>query len=168
MHEALGYRPRDWVHMPNGVDLNRYRPDTRDRVQVRAELGLDATTFAVGMIARADPQKDHVTFLAAAEIVAAQHPNLRFILAGRETEKLPAVDRILTLGEREDVPRLLRGLDVVVLSSAYGEGTPNIIAEAMATGVPCITTNVGDAAALVGCSGLVVAPRNPHRVVRSN
>ena len=68
------------------------------------------------------------------------------------------------LGEREDVPRLLRGLDVVVLSSAYGEGTPNIIAEAMATGVPCVTTNVGDAATLVGRSGLVVAPRNPQEL----
>jgi glycosyltransferase involved in cell wall biosynthesis len=160
VHEALGYRPRYWAFLPNGVDLDEYRPNERDRIQVRNELGLDATTFAVGMIARFDPQKDHATFLAAAKMVATRWPDVRFVLVGRNTNELPAIDRVLALGERPDVPRLLRGLDLVVLSSAYGEGSPNVLTEAMATGVFCITTDVGDAAALVKDSGVVVPPQN--------
>ena len=57
-------------------------------------------------------------------MVAARHPHARFILVGRGPEKLVSSDRVVALGERHDVPRLLRGLDVVVVSSAYGEGFP--------------------------------------------
>lgn len=163
-HERLGYRPRDWMLLPNGLDLDEYRPDGQDRVLVRSELGLDAATFAVGVIARADPQKDHATLLEAAKLVSARCPHVQFVLVGRNTEKLPPVDRVMALGERHDIPRLLRAMDVVVLSSAYGEGTPNVLAEAMATGVPCVTTDVGDAAVLVGESGLIISPRNPEEL----
>jgi glycosyltransferase involved in cell wall biosynthesis len=150
--------------LPNGLDLDEYRPDGRDRVHVRSELGLDATTFAVGVIARADPQKDHMTLLEAAKLVRAKYSHIRFVLIGRNTDRLPAANGVLALGERPDVARLLRGLDVVVLSSAYGEGTPNVLAEAMATGIACITTDVGDAAALVQDSGLVVSPQHPREL----
>jgi glycosyltransferase involved in cell wall biosynthesis len=163
-HEALGYRPRDWMLLPNGIDLDEYRPDGRDRIHVRNELGLDATTFAVGVIARVDPQKDHATLLDAAERVVAEYPHVRFVLVGRHTDKLPRLDRVTVLGERHDIARLLRGLDVVVLSSAYGEGTPNVLAEAMATGIPCVATDVGDAAALVEQSGIVISPQNPSEL----
>jgi glycosyltransferase involved in cell wall biosynthesis len=78
---------------------------------------------------------------------------------------LPVDDGVLALGERPDIARLLRGLDVVVLSSAYGEGTPNVLAEAMATGMPCVTTNVGDAAVLVEDSGIVITPRKSSELV---
>jgi len=163
-HETLGYRPQGWMLLPNGLDLEEYRPDGRDRVLVRSELGLDATTFAVGVIARADPQKDHATLLEAAKLVSARCPHIRFVLVGRNTDGLPRLDRVMALGERPDIPRLLRGMDVVVLSSAYGEGTPNVLAEAMATGVPCVTTDVGDAAVLVEDSGLIISPRNPEEL----
>jgi glycosyltransferase involved in cell wall biosynthesis len=160
-HYALGYRPRHWAVLPNGLDLNEYRPNQRDRIEVRTELGIESDEVAIGMVARLDPQKDHANFLSAADIVAMGCPQARFILVGRGTETLPARDRFLTLGERRDVPRILRGLDLVVLSSAYGEGFPNILAEAMATGIPCVTTNVGDAAAIVDELGIVVSPRDP-------
>jgi len=163
-HETLGYRPQGWMLLPNGLDVEEYRPDGRDRVLVRSELGLDATTFAVGVIARADPQKDHATLLEAAKLVSARCPHIRFVLVGRNTDGLPRLDRVMALGERPDIPRLLRGMDVVVLSSAYGEGTPNVLAEAMATGVPCVTTDVGDAAVLVEDSGLIISPRNPEEL----
>jgi glycosyltransferase involved in cell wall biosynthesis len=161
-HHALGYRPRRWAVLPNGLDLKEYRPNKEDRIEVRTELGIDLDHLAVGMVARLDPQKDHANFLAAAEIVASRYPEARFILVGRGTNTLPARDRILALGERKDVPRLLRGLDVLVLSSAYGEGFPNVLAEAMATGIPCVATNVGDTAAIVEEFGIVVAPRDPQ------
>jgi glycosyltransferase involved in cell wall biosynthesis len=150
--------------LPNGLDLNEYRPNERDRVLVRTELGLNASLFAVGMIARVDPQKDYATFLTAVDMLTAKYPHIRFILVGRNTDKLPAVASVTALGERHDIPRLLRGLDAFVLSSAYGEGTPNVLAEAMASGLACITTNVGDAAVLVENSGIVISPQNPDEL----
>ncbi len=165
VHEALGYRPRRWFYLPNGFDTEEWRPDATDRAMVRNDLGLEDTALAVGMVARVDPQKDHATFLAAAELVAAQHPQACFVLIGRNTDqlKIPPIllGRLTPLGERRDVARLLRGLDIAVLSSAYGEGFPNTLGEAMATELPCVATDVGDTAELIGDTGLVVAPRNP-------
>jgi UDP-N-acetylmuramoyl-tripeptide--D-alanyl-D-alanine ligase len=166
-HQELGYRPRHWVFLPNGLDLNEWRPDEDDRLEVRRELGLDDGMVAVGLVARLDPQKDHLTFLAAADIVSMKCPLARFILVGRNTDKVASSRRVLCLGERRDVPRLLRGMDIVVLSSAYGEGAPNVLAEAMATEVACITTEVGDAAALVEGCGVIVPPRNPEALARA-
>lgn len=163
-HLTLGYRPRDWGFLPIGLDLKEYRPNERDRVLVRTELGLDATLFAVGMIARVDPQKDYATFLMAAKMVTAKYPHVRFILVGRNTDKLSVIESVTALGERHDIPRLLRGLDAFVLSSAFGEGTPNVLAEAMASGLPCITTNVGDAAVLVETCGIVISPQSPDEL----
>ncbi len=164
-HEALGYRPRRWIYLPNGFDTEEWRPDATDRAMVRNDLDLADSALVVGMVARADPQKDYATFLAAAELVAAQHPQACFVLIGRNTGQLriPPIllGRLTALGERRDVARLLRGLDIAVLSSAYGEGFPNTLGEAMATELPCVATDVGDVADLIGDAELVVAPRNP-------
>src|SRR5690606_28199042 len=129
-HEKLGYRPRRWVDLPNGFDLDLWRPDPSDRVKVRTELGIADHEIAVCMVARVDPMKDHGTFLVAAERVVQQRTDIRFVLIGKDTGGLtipPAVrSRLLTLGERGDVPRLLRGMDVALLSSIT-EGFPNVV-----------------------------------------
>lgn len=164
-HMALGYRPKRWAYLPNGFDLDEWRPNAADRSAVRAELGLADDAFTIGMVARIDPQKDHATFLAAAEEAANARSNLRFVLIGLETESLPLpaslVDRVIALGVRHDVPRLMRAMDIHVLCSTYGEGFPNVVGEAMASEVPCIVTDVGDAAALIENTGLVVPSRDP-------
>ena len=108
-HAQMGYRPRCWFYLPNGLDLEKWSPEVIDRVAMRAELGITGKLVAVGMIARVDPQKDHSTFLAAVKLLAPRHPQARFILAGRNTEKLPASDGLLSLGERDDVQRVHAG-----------------------------------------------------------
>ena len=133
-----------------------------DREQVRAELGLPQAALVVGKVGRNDPQKDHATFLAAARLVVTRHPQVRFILVGRDIDKLPPAEWLLLLGERYDIPRLLRALDIFVLSSSYGEGSSNVVAEAMASELPCVVTDVGDSAALIEDSGIVVPRRNPE------
>ena len=159
-HERIGYRPRRWVLVPNRFDPQEWRPDEGDRAAVRAELGLGADEVAFAHVARVHPVKDHATVLDAFERLAARCGRARLVLIGAGTEglALPAVPvgHVVALGERADVARLLRGLDVAVLAS-LAEGLPNALGEAMATGLPCVTTDVGDAATLVGATGRVVA-----------
>jgi glycosyltransferase involved in cell wall biosynthesis len=164
VHEALGYKPARWFYLPNGFDSEQWRPDPVDRAAMRRELGISDAEFVIGIVARVDPQKDHGTFLAAAMLLATKRPKLRFLLVGLGTDKLAISDqlrpRTLTLGERRDVPRLMRTLDLLV-SSSTSEGFPNVIGEAMATGIPCVATDAGDTAVLLGKEGSIVPPRNP-------
>ncbi|WP_254434690.1 glycosyltransferase [Magnetospirillum sp. UT-4] len=172
-HTSVGYRPRRTRVIANGVDLERFRPDPETRARRRSDWGVTAAEVVVGMIARFDPMKDHLGFCEAAAQALARHPALRFIMAGRHVDAANTVlrhvlehpglrGRVTLLGEVEDVAGVLPGLDVFVLSSAFGEGFPNVVAEAMACGVPCVVTASGDAPALVGDAGLVTPVRDPR------
>lgn len=169
VHERLGYRPPHWQVIANGVDVERFRPRPEKRVALRAQLGLSDENFVVGMCARVDPMKDHGNFVQAAATFAATAPETRFVLIGAGTDEPGSDldraiaasgvgDRFVRLGLRRDVERLYPALDVATLSSAFGEGFPNVLAEAMSCGVPCAATNVGDSAAIVGDTGFMVPP----------
>ena len=163
-HAALGYRPRRWEVVPNGFDTDRFRPDATRRREARQRLGFADAQCVIGMFARVDGMKDHAAFLEAASLVAARHPEARFVLAGAGTEFLaapPALARVLqALGELGDIEALLPAFDVSVLASK-GEGFPNAVGEAMACGVPTVASDVGDAALLIGDTGTVVPPGDP-------
>jgi glycosyltransferase involved in cell wall biosynthesis len=171
-HEGTGYRPRRWEYVPNGFDTAELAPDIAARARLRAELGLPDAAVAIGLPARFHPMKDHATFMAAAKMLAGIHPEVRFVLAGAGTEAAnPAfarllaasgvAERVLALGERRDMRAFYAALDIATLCSAWGEGFPNVLGEAMACGVPCVATDIGDAADLLRDTGLVVAPRDP-------
>lgn len=169
VHEALGYRPRQWAVIPNGFDTAVFRPDPEARVRIRAELGIPGDAFTVGLVCRYDPMKDHEAFFLAAEKLLRSCPDARFILAGRGvTRDNPSLRKILPdspafhlLGERSDIPAVCASLDVATSSSAWGEGLPNAVGEAMASGIPCAVTDAGDSAALVGETGVVVPKADP-------
>ena len=156
-HLRLGYRPRRAEVTLNGIDTDEFKPDSAARRAVRIELGIPDDALVLAHVARVDLMKDHGSFLAA----MAELPELRALLIGGGTENLPAAANIISLGRRPDVARLSAAADFVVSSSSFGEGFSNAIAEGMACGLPAIATDVGDAALIVGDSGLIVPPANP-------
>jgi glycosyltransferase involved in cell wall biosynthesis len=167
-HERLGYRPLRWEIIPNGFDTQRFHPDSSVRCSVRKEWHVPEDVVIVALVARVDPMKDHVTFLEAAQQVAGARKSVCFLLVGKGTQTLaPAIaakgltDRVRILGYQNDIECLLPGVDVLCLSSAFGEGFPNVLGEAMACGIPCVSTDVGDARSIVADTGLVVPAHDP-------
>lgn len=167
VHEALGYEPSKGMVIPNGYRL----PPELPRERLRSELGLASNILLVGSAGRFSAQKDPQTFVAAASALASRHRQLAFVMIGRgytaENTQLTTwisesghADRFHLLGERHDLQALLAGVDLFCLHS-IGEGFPNVVAEAMSVGTPCVVTNVGDAAFLVGDTGTVVPPSRP-------
>ena len=168
VHTAVGYALEKIHVIPNGFDLTRFQPDIAARKSLRLELGLLPDTQLVGFMARFDPQKNHFGFLEAAARIRQNIPGIHFILAGVQIERsnsrlLEAIraagvsECMHLLGRRDDMPRLMAALDVLASPSSFGEAFPNVLGEAMACGVPCVVTDVGDSALIVGETGRVVA-----------
>jgi glycosyltransferase involved in cell wall biosynthesis len=139
----------------NGIDTKRFRIDPSVRSVVRKELNVGPTDVILAHVARVHPMKDHSLLLD----VAWRLPHVTAIAIGTGTEALPNLPNLRRLGQRDDVPRLLAASDIVVSSSAYGEGFSNAIAEGMAAGLVPVATDVGDACEIVGDAGFVVPPR---------
>lgn len=171
MYAARGFADRKMIVIPNGFDTERFRPDAAAARQVRAELGVGPDATLIGLVARYDPLKDHATFLRAAGLLHQRFPQVRYVLCG---DKVDAANAALAgqitslglsgvchlLGPRRDVPRILASLDLAT-SSSISEAFPLAIGEAMSCGVPCVATDVGDSALMIGSAGRVAPPGNP-------
>lgn len=173
VHAEIGYDRSRMLVIPNGFDISIFRPESDARNSLRRELGVPEDTQLVAMLGRYHPQKDHRNFLDAARILAAGAPRAHFVLCGDEVdwnnrELVDLVtergirDRVHLLGQRDDVPRILAALDAGSTSASHGEAFPLVIGETMACGVPCVVTDVGDSALIVGDTGIVVPPRAPE------
>lgn len=170
-HEGIGYASRRALCIGNGFDTERFRPDGDRRAAMRSALGIAAPAPVIGLVARYHPMKDHGSFLAAAARVLEEFPAAVFVMAGagiaENNEELSRLvghhlppSAVRLLGERGDIENILPGLDVLALSSSRNEAFPNVLGEAMACGLPCVATAVGDSAAIVGSCGAIVAPKD--------
>jgi len=177
-HVNLGYASGRQVVIPNGFDCDWFRPNQEARRAFRVSLNAADSDVLIGLIARHDPAKDHETFFRAAGIIVKHQSNIRFVLVGRDVDQtnpsivammkrahLPA-GHVHLLGERKDVNRIMPGLDIGGLSSC-SEAFPTVVGEAMACGVPCVVTDVGDSARIVGDTGHVVPPRDPEALAKA-
>ena len=171
LHLARGYDPSTAVVIGNGIDPPPVATP-EERAAVRAELGFGADDVVVVRVARFDPMKDHVGFLEAMIMAVEANPAIRVLLVGREASPENPVlaplladprlaGRVVVLGERRDVGRVLTGVDILV-SSSWAEGFPNVVLEAAVAGIPCVVTDVGASAEIAGDGGRVVAPRDPR------
>lgn len=171
VHAAFGYAPERLVVVPNGYDLSVFRPDPAAGATLRAQLGLSPDVPVIGFVARYDPLKDHTNLLTALAQLNTNGDAPICLLAGTgmeqsnaplaaEIARLGLTDRVKLLGRRDDVPAVMNALDVHVMSSA-SEAFPNVLAEAMASGTPCIATDVGDATEILGDTGWIVPTRDP-------
>jgi glycosyltransferase involved in cell wall biosynthesis len=165
--------------IPNGIDTQRFRPDPEARRRVRSEWGIQDHEQVIGIVGWLRPMKDHPTFLQAASLLAQERNHLRFVCVGagpaeyrdsllQLTRSLKLTEHVTWLGGRSDMPAVFNALDLLVSSSAFGEGFGNVIAEAMACGVPCVVTDVGDSKWVVGDTGEVVPPRDPVALVKAS
>ena len=178
VHDELGYDSGKMVVIPNGFDLSEFRPDRSEKHALRHELGIPLNADVIGMIGRFDPQKNHRGFIQAAALLIKKHPGVRFVLCGdgiawdngslsEWIRQEGVADAVYLLGRRTDMPQVFSALDIYCNASSYGEGFPNVIGEAMASGVPCVVTDVGDSADIVGDYGRVVAPNDPVALVEA-
>lgn len=176
VHAALGYDTAAMRVVPNGYDLTMFRPDAEQRAVVRAELGVGETVLT-GFVARFDPAKDHSNLLHALSILNRRGncPQCLLIGSGMEAsntalvaliDELQLSQRVSLLGRRSDIPAVMNALDFHILSSS-AEAFPNVIAEAMACGTPCISTDVGDATDIVGDSGWIVPPQDSEALAQA-
>jgi glycosyltransferase involved in cell wall biosynthesis len=158
-HRRLGYAPRAFPVIPNGVDLDRFRPNAAARA-VRAQWGIAEDKPLVIHVARVDPVKDHDSFMAVARTL----PEIAFLAVGTGTQALKAPHNVVTLGNRDDIANLYAAADLA-LSTSLSEGFSNVVAEAMASGVPVVATNVGDTRRIIGDTGAITSPRDVAAMV---
>jgi len=192
-HMQLGYRARRWKIIPNGFDLKKFRPNELARPGLISELNLEKHIFEnelntaqlkeakkdiilIGFIARDDPMKDHSTFIKAGYLLLNERIDVHFVCAGKGIDfgNVPLVTQIPEkfrhhfhlLGERDNMQDITAGLDIASCVS-LGEGFSNTVGEAMACAVPCVVTDVGDSARIVGNTGRVVPPKNPEALANA-
>lgn len=174
-HEAFGFPAARGQVIPNGFDLEKYRPDPVARNEIRAQLAIPSGALVIGQVARFHPMKGHRRLLEAARNLLQSDRKVHLMLVGRNVDRdNPALrEAIANLprsqvhlpGERSDVRRWYNAMDGYVQSSEWGEAFPNALGEAMATGLPCIATDVGDSAILLGETGSLV-PRTDDGALR--
>jgi glycosyltransferase involved in cell wall biosynthesis len=173
LHINMGYKPRRWVEIFNGFEIEKYKVKTaEEKDSIRKRLGLEDEVLIAGMVARYDPMKGHELLLDAMDRVIniEKINNMRILLIGKNINwKNPDLakkislykleDKVILLEERNDIAELLPVLDMYI-SPSVGEGFPNIVGEAMCCGIPCIVTDVGDSARLINGFGTVVRPND--------
>jgi len=173
VHTDLGYDATKMVLIHNGFDTELFKPSLEQRTAFRVQHNIPEEAVLIGNSSRYDPQKDHRTFLQAAARVVETTSNTQFVLCGDnitpENQELMSLIKDLdltkyvhVLGPLPDISSFYSAIDILALSSAYGEGAPNVLGEAMSCEVPCVATDVGDSAYIIGDTGLTVPPNNPE------
>lgn len=170
-HCLFGYKQSRFFFIPNGYDIHSYSPRPQSRLRLRQQWSVGPDVPLIGMIARYDASKDHPTMISALSLLKESRPFFRIVLVGPGIDSSNSVlvslltnnnlnDHCILLGTRNDIPEILNALDLTVLSS-ISEAFPNVIAESMSCGTPCVATDVGDTSRIMSGLGWLVPPSDP-------
>jgi glycosyltransferase involved in cell wall biosynthesis len=163
--KLAGYRCARQLVINNGFDTDVFKTDSEARTRVRSDWKITHEKL-IGIVGRVVVSKGYGNFLQAAASLSTEREDVRFVIIGDgpdrgEVERLSRqsglTEKLIWAGTRRDMPAVYNALDILC-SASDGEGFPNVIGEAMACGVPCVVTNVGDSAKIVGDQGIVVPP----------
>jgi glycosyltransferase involved in cell wall biosynthesis len=177
LHQTWGYEANKFVVVPNGVDTERFYPQRKLRTILRKKLGLENAKVVIGFIGRFHPHKDIPNLIKAAGLFLNKEPDARFVLCGRGLvkENKPLYEwlkeagisnRFHLLGEVKNTHEIYNAFDLFCLPS-YTEAFPNVIIEAMACGIPCVGTDVGDTKLIIGDQGITVPPISPDKLAQA-
>jgi glycosyltransferase involved in cell wall biosynthesis len=163
--KSYGFQSKKFKVIFNGYDIEEFKRNLVDRERIRTELSISDETLLIGMIARWHPQKNHSLLIRSLELILARGENFKCLLMGEGMQNDTIASLINETGlkelvilrkEHSNVPAVMSALDIHILSSGFGEGFPNVLAEAMACEVPCITTDIGDSEIVIGETGWLV------------
>tara|TARA_Y100000768_G_scaffold388577_1_gene385315 strand:- start:1886 stop:3016 length:1131 start_codon:yes stop_codon:yes gene_type:complete len=172
-----GYCKEKLKFIPNGFDLSILKPQKFQKIRFQKKIKIKKFLPLIGNVSRYDKKKDHLNLLNALSIIRSKNINFFCILVGSnidknnitltsEIKKLRLTNNVKLLGQKDNILQVMNGLDIFIQSSSYGEGFPNVVAESMACGTPCVVTDVGDAAFIVGKTGWIVPPNNPNNLAK--
>ena len=178
IYEIVGYNKKIFKFISNGYDLTILKINKLQKINFKKKIKIKKQIPLIGNVARYDPQKDHLNLLNALSLIQSKKINFFCVLVGSnmdqnnielisEIKKLKLSNHVKLLGQKDNISEVMNGLDVHVLSSSYGEGFPNVVAESMACGTPCIVTDVGDSAFIVDKTGWVVPPKNSIKLSKA-
>ena len=176
-HEAIGYSKRKSIYIPNGFDTKKFHPDIKAKIGLKDELKIPNENLVFGQIARFHPIKNQLGLLRAFGELIKTMPLTSLVMIGENVNNSNSAiiqviheynleEKVHLLGLRNNIDLLISGLDVLV-SPSFSEAFPIVVGEAMACGVPCIATDVGDSADVIGDAGIIVEPDNEEALVKA-
>ena len=155
-HQKLGFRNKHTV-IHNGIDTSRFFFNKKFRNNFRSQYKIHKDAIVLLCVGRNDPMKDHDTLIKAFKKLSSKFPSVILLLAGLGTEKIKNLNKIITLGPRKDIEYIYSASDIIISSSAFGEGFSNVLVEGMLTNLYPVATDVGDAKKIIGSTGFILS-----------
>lgn len=176
--EKISYDKKKLILISNGCDLLSFKPSIKQKFLFRKRYNLKNNIPILGNVARYTPMKDHLNLIKSLSLLKSKKYNFICVLVGSninyknkelldQIKNLKLNRNVKLLGNSNNINQVMNGIDIYIQSSRYGEGYPNVVAEAMACQTPCIVTDIGDAAYIIGKTGWVVKPNDPVMLSKS-